>query len=189
MGVIGISLIVASVVWVIIRPPAWIPSPLQILLRWRGSPPATITGSKTDPSRADADSGSDMGPSASPGPRVLVSLDHEVEPALRTRTDPADKPVDRTTRASSSDPDRLHQPLGQGLVARSSQQSQPAKEETASMPPPPLPKIVSQPPPPPTIAEPDEQTTPKATAVSDPPSLPVPTFSLDEQSHKTSRQH
>ncbi|RSL86780.1 hypothetical protein CEP52_015723, partial [Fusarium oligoseptatum] len=143
MGVIGISLIVASVVWVIIRPPSWIPSPLQILLRWRGGPPATITGSKTDPSRADADSGSDMGPSASPGPRVLVSLDHEVEPVLRTRTDPADKPVDRTTRASSSDPDRLHQPLGQGLVARSSQQSQPAKEETASMPPPPLPKIVS----------------------------------------------
>ncbi|KAH7273382.1 hypothetical protein B0J15DRAFT_98492 [Fusarium solani] len=178
MGVIGISLIVASVVWVLVRPPSWIPSPLQILLRWRGSPPATITDSKTDPSTADADSGSDMGPSASPGPRVLVSLDHEVEPALRTRTDPADKPVDRTTRASSSDPDRLHQPLGQGLVASSSQQSLPAKHDTASMPPPPLPKIVSQPPPP-TIAEPDEQTTPKATAVSDPPSLPVPTFSLD----------
>ncbi|KAF4986309.1 hypothetical protein FDECE_16018, partial [Fusarium decemcellulare] len=106
MGVIGISLIVASVVWVLVRPPSWIPSPLQILLRWRGGT-AAVADKKLETStqaEADSDPDADTGPGAGAGPRVLVSSDHEVEPGLRLRTDPADQSRNRTTRASSSDP-------------------------------------------------------------------------------------
>ncbi|KAM5355230.1 hypothetical protein ACJ41O_001876 [Fusarium nematophilum] len=174
MGVVGISLIVASVIWVLVRPPSWIPEPLQVLLRWRGAPPPAIADKKSElPGGGAHESDSGTGPGAGAGPRVLVSSDHEVEPGLRLRADPAD----RTTRASSSDPDHGQRP--QASLGVSSSGVSPRRSIAASsMPPPPIPKIVSQPP---AIAEPDEQTTPKATA-ADPPTLPVPTFSLDNAS-------
>ncbi|KAF4975079.1 hypothetical protein FZEAL_8080, partial [Fusarium zealandicum] len=152
MGVIGISLIVASVVWVLVRPPSWIPSPMQILLRWRGSPPAITAKEPESPSQAEdeAEAVSETGPSAASAPRVLVSLDHELKPDLRLRADPAEQPDNRTTRASSSDPNHSRhsqQPVSQGVAASSpSVPQQPVKNDAASMPPPPLPKIVPQPP-------------------------------------------
>ncbi|KAF5021231.1 hypothetical protein F66182_6721 [Fusarium sp. NRRL 66182] len=155
MGVIGISLIVASVVWVLVRPPSWIPEPLQILLRWRGAGPPAI--------KDKAEAGADGDPDS--GPRVLVS-DHEVEPGSRLRARPADN---RTTQH-----DGKHLDQGTSTAVSS---AKPATNDAASMPPPPLPKVA--PPPPPTIAEPEDQTTPKAIA-SDPPSISVPSFSLDD---------
>ncbi|KAF4970769.1 hypothetical protein FSARC_2282 [Fusarium sarcochroum] len=160
MGVIGISLIVVSVVWVLVRPPSWLPDPLQILLRWRGGGPPAIAPAKDE---AEAE------PHSDPGPRVLVS-DHEVEPGPRLRARPADN---STTRDNGKH-------LGQGTdtatsTGTSASLQKAAKNDAAFMPPPPLPKVV---PPPPTIAEPEEQTTPKALA-SDPPSISVPSFSLD----------
>ncbi|KAF4441451.1 hypothetical protein F53441_12038 [Fusarium austroafricanum] len=162
MGFIGISLIVASVVWVLVRPPSWMPEPLQILLRWRGAGPPAI---KAKDVAEDDDS--------DPGPRIKVS-DHEVEPGSILRARPADN---RTTRD-----DDQHQDQGKAAVTAtttavdaSASTLKSAKKDTFSMPPPPLPKIA---PPTLTIAEPEEQTTPKAVA-SDPPSIPVPSFSLD----------
>ncbi|WXC53458.1 hypothetical protein QX201_013100 [Fusarium graminearum] len=157
MGYIGISLIVASVVWVIVRPPSWMPEPLQVLLRWRGSGPPAITAK--DKAKAEAEHDSD------PGPSIMVS-DHEVEPGPRLRARPADN---RTT-----------QDVNQGkptIPATSTSSSlNAAKGDVSSMLPPPLPKVA---PSPPTIAEPEEeQTTPKAVA-SNPPSISVPSFSLD----------
>ncbi|KAM0299865.1 hypothetical protein ACHAPM_007095 [Fusarium culmorum] len=157
MGYIGISLIVASVVWVIVRPPSWMPEPLQVLLRWRGSVPPAITAK--DKAKAEAEHDSD------PGPSIMVS-DHEVEPGPRLRARPADN---RTT-----------QDVNQGKpttpATSTSSSLKAAKGHVSSMLPPPLPKVA---PPPPTIAEPEEeQTTPKAVA-SNPPSISVPSFSLD----------
>ncbi|KAL6923309.1 hypothetical protein ACHAPO_001475 [Fusarium lateritium] len=154
MGYIGISLIVVSVVWVLVRPPSWIPEPLQVLLRWRGgSRPAIATKDK-----AEAEHDSD------PGPSIMVS-DHEVEPGPRLRARPADN---RTTQDDNQ---------GKATTTATGTLSslKTAKSNVLSMPPPPLPKVA---PPPPTIAEPEEQTTPKAVA-SNPPSINVPSFSLD----------
>ncbi|KAK7416350.1 hypothetical protein QQX98_005295 [Neonectria punicea] len=155
MGVIGISLIVASVVWVILRPPPWL-TPLQVLLRWRG------TGS-TAGAIADADSGAGD---------TKAKAHHGEEPGRRA--EPGTQSQNRTTSASSSDPDqhRRQVPLGRRDASSASSKRQPA---AASMPPPPPPFVVQ----PPTISEPDEQTTPKATPASL-PSIPVPSFSLDD---------
>ncbi|KAF4340886.1 cytochrome b5 reductase 4 [Fusarium beomiforme] len=162
MGVIGIGLIVASVVWVLVRPPSWMPEPLQVLLRWRGTgPPALAAKDEAESEANDTD----------PGPRIMVS-GLEVEPGPRLRARPADN---RTTR---DDDQRRDQGKVTGTAAAidtptSSLKS--AKNDAMSMLPPPLPKVA---PPPPIIAEPEEQTTPKAVA-SDPPSITVPSFSLD----------
>ncbi|UZP46088.1 hypothetical protein NXS19_013900 [Fusarium pseudograminearum] len=157
MGYIGISLIVASVVWVIVRPPSWMPEPLQVLLRWRGGGLPAITAK--DEAKAEAEHDSD------PGPSIMVS-DHEVEPGPRLRARPADN---RTTQD-----DNQGKPTTTATSTSSSLKA--AKSDVSSMPPPPLPKVM---PPPPTIAEPEEeQTTPKAVA-SNPPSINVPSFSLD----------
>ncbi|KAF5988205.1 oxidoreductase, partial [Fusarium bulbicola] len=160
MGVIGIGLIVVSVVWVLVRPPSWMPEPLQIILRWRGTgPPAIVAKDKAETEADDAD----------PGPRIMVS-DHEVEPGPRLRARPADN---RTTR---DDEQRRDQGKATATaIDTPTSSSKIARDDAASMPPPPIPKIA---PPPPTIAEPEEQTTPKAVA-SDPPSISVPSFSLD----------
>ncbi|KAF4426536.1 cytochrome b-type NAD(P)H oxidoreductase [Fusarium acutatum] len=89
MGVVGIGLIVASVVWVLVRPPSWMPEPLQILLRWRGTgPPAIVAKDEAETEADDAD----------PGPRIMVS-DHELEPGPRLRARPTDN---RTTRDDES---------------------------------------------------------------------------------------
>ncbi|QPC72488.1 hypothetical protein HYE68_003240 [Fusarium pseudograminearum] len=157
MGYIGISLIVASVVWVIVRPPSWMPEPLQVLLRWRGGGLPAIKAK--DEAKAEAERDSD------PGPSIMVS-DHEVEPGPRLRARPADN---RTTQD-----DNQGKPTTTATSTSSSLKA--AKSDVSSMPPPPLPKVT---PPPPTIAEPEEeQTTPKAVA-SNPPSINVPSFSLD----------
>lgn len=160
MGVIGISFIVVSVVWVLFRPPSWIPSPLQILLRWKGDSAPAITESER---RQDA-----AGSGAGAGPRVLVSEHHEVEPDLRHKPDPAGQLRKRTTATSSDN----KSPGAQTGPPQS------RHDDNVSMPPPPLPRVV---PPPPTIAEHEEQTTPKASA-SNPPSHVVPSFSLDAPS-------
>ena len=152
MGYIGISLIVASVVWVMVRPPSWMPEPLQVLLRWRGD------GRPAVAAKDEAEGESD------PGPRIMVS-DHEVEPGPRLRARPADN---RTTQDND-------QGKATTTATSTTSSSKPAKSDALSMPPPPLPKVA---PPPPTIAEPEEQTTPKAVA-SNPPSIAVPSFSLD----------
>ena len=152
MGYIGISLIVASVVWVMVRPPSWMPEPLQVLLRWRGDGRPAVAAK--DEAEGDPD----------PGPRIMVS-DHEVEPGPRLRARPADN---RTTQDND-------QGKATTTATSTTSSSKPAKSDALSMPPPPLPKVA---PPPPTIAEPEEQTTPKAVA-SNPPSIAVPSFSLD----------
>ncbi|RGP66893.1 hypothetical protein FSPOR_6275 [Fusarium sporotrichioides] len=154
MGYIGISLIVASVVWVIVRPPSWMPEPLQVLLRWRGGGLSAIAAKD----KAEAEHDSD------PGPSIMVS-DHEVEPGPRLRARPADN---RTTQDDN-------QGKTTTTATSASTSLKAAKSDVSSMPPPPLPKVA---PPPPTIAEPEEQTTPKAVA-SNPPSINVPSFSLD----------
>ncbi|CVL05235.1 hypothetical protein FPRO06_04400 [Fusarium proliferatum] len=160
MGVIGIGLIVASVVWVLVRPPSWMPEPLQILLRWRGTgPPAIVAKDEAETEADDAD----------PAPRIMVS-DPEVEPGPRLRARPADN---RTTR---DDGQRRDQGKATATaIDTPTSSSKIHRNDAASMPPPPLPKVA---PPPPTITEPEEQTTPKAIA-SDPPSISVPSFSLD----------
>ncbi|KAJ4013069.1 hypothetical protein NW752_006346 [Fusarium irregulare] len=152
MGYIGISLIVASVVWVMVRPPSWMPEPLQVLLRWRSDGRPAVAAK--DEAEGDSD----------PGPRIMVS-DHEVEPGPRLRAHPADN---RTTQDND-------QGKATTTATSTTSSSKPAKSDALSMPPPPLPKVA---PPPPTIAEPEEQTTPKAVA-SNPPSIAVPSFSLD----------
>ncbi|KAH7197892.1 uncharacterized protein B0J16DRAFT_29753 [Fusarium flagelliforme] len=160
MGYIGISLIVASVVWVMIRPPSWMPEPLQVLLRWRGDGRPAVAAK--DEAEAEAERDSD------PGPRIMVS-DHEVEPGPRLRARPADN---RTTQDNDQ---RLNQGKATTTATSAAHSLKTAKSDVSSMPPPPLPKVA---PPPPTIAEPEEQTTPKAVA-SNPPSIAVPSFSLD----------
>ncbi|KAF4954720.1 hypothetical protein FGADI_5018, partial [Fusarium gaditjirri] len=167
MGVLGIGLIVASVVWVLVRPPSWMPEPLQILLRWRGTGPSAIVAK--DEAETEADD-------ADPGPRIMVS-DHEVEPGPRLRARPADN---RTTRDDNQRRDQGQTTATAIDTATSSSKS--PRNDTASMPPPPLPKVI---PPPPTITEPEEQTTPKAVA-SDPPFISVPSFSLDNAPIATS---
>lgn len=169
MGFIGISLIVASVVWIFVRPPSWMPEPLQILLRWRGGPPAIAA---KDEAGAEHD--------ADPGPSIMVS-DHEVEPGPRLRARPADN---RTTRDNDQ---HVDQRKATTTTTDASSSLKSAKSDATFMPPPPLPKVA---PPTPTIAEPDEQTTPKAVA-SDPPSIPVPSFSLDNapSSHPAPRRN
>lgn len=156
MGYIGISLIVASVVWVMVRPPSWMPEPLQVLLRWRGDGRPAVAAK--DEAERDSD----------PGPRIMVS-DHEVEPGPRLRARPADN---RTTQDNDQ---RLNQGKATTTATSTSPSLKTAKSDASSMPPPPLPKVA---PPPPTIAEPEEQTTPKAVA-SNPPAIAVPSFSLD----------
>ncbi|RKK95376.1 hypothetical protein BFJ71_g8400 [Fusarium oxysporum] len=161
MGVIGIGLIVASVVWVLVRPPSWMPEPLQILLRWRGTGfPAIVPKDEAETEADDAD--------ADPGPRIMVS-DHEVEPGPRLRARPADN---RTIR---DDGQRRDQGKATATAIDTPTSSKGPRNDATSMPPPPLPKVT---PPSLTIAEPEEQTTPKAVA-SDPPSISVPSFSLD----------
>ncbi|KAF4989246.1 hypothetical protein FGRMN_9259, partial [Fusarium graminum] len=157
MGLIGISLIVASVVWIFVRPPSWMPEPLQILLRWRGGPPAIRA---KDEAEAEHDT--------DPGPSIMVS-DHEVEPGSGLRARPVDN---RTTHVNNQ---HLNQKKATTTATNASSSLKSAQNDAAFMPPPPLPKVS---PAPPTIAEPDEQTTPKAIS-SDPPSIPVPSFSLD----------
>ncbi|KAF5658484.1 oxidoreductase, partial [Fusarium heterosporum] len=157
MGLIGISLIVASVVWIFVRPPSWMPEPLQILLRWRGGPPAIRA---KDEAEAEQDT--------DPGPSITVS-DHEVEPGSGLRARPVDN---RTTHVNNQ---HLNQEKATTTATNASSSLKSAQNDAAFMPPPPLPKVS---PAPPTVAEPDEQTTPKAVS-SDPPSIPVPSFSLD----------
>ncbi|KAH7156521.1 hypothetical protein EDB81DRAFT_393710 [Dactylonectria macrodidyma] len=167
MGVIGISLIVASVVWVILRPPPWL-TPLQVLLRWRG---AGGTGTITGPdAKAKAD---ERGQGSH----------HGVEPGRRA--EPGTQLQNRTTPTLSSDHDQHQSQPSLGRRDASSASSTQLRD-AVSMPPPPSRPIIK--PPilietptliePPTIAEPDEQTTPKATPAIG-PSIPVPTFSLD----------
>ncbi|KPM45880.1 hypothetical protein AK830_g628 [Neonectria ditissima] len=177
MGVIGISLIVASVVWVILRPPPWL-TPLQVLLRWRG---AGSTAGAIAEAGSGADSGAgDTKAKAAAAEERPQGSHHGVEPGRRA--EPGTQSQNRTTSASSSDPDQHQRQVprgGRDAASVSSKQQQ--HQAAASMPPPPPPFVV-QPPAivePPTVTEPDEQTTPKATPASL-PSIPVPSFSLDD---------
>ncbi|XWW95225.1 hypothetical protein V2A60_003179 [Cordyceps javanica] len=140
MGLIGFSLIVASVVYVLIRPPSWLP---PTLLAW-------LQRSSTTPAIAD-------GP-----PR----RDHAKDDTKQTPSSPV-RPAPTTEEARDAD--------------------------RAAMPPPPPPPppslvVTTTPVQPPSIAvEPDEPgespTTPKATAMQLPSSMPPPpTFSLSTES-------
>lgn len=139
MALLGLTLLVASFVYVFIRPPAWMPLQFR---HWRG----LLEGAEAAKNRqapTDRDGGH--------GPRIWA----EPEGVHAGQIPPPEKrPISSFDSEDKS-----------------------AEEQTsdrAAIPPPPPPPTIQ----PPTIAEPDEQTTPKATAAK--PSQPVPTFSLSE---------
>ncbi|PKS09910.1 hypothetical protein jhhlp_004533 [Lomentospora prolificans] len=169
MAVIGISLIVASVLWVLVRPPPWLAT---FLLPWRdrrgiGKPPATRRPSGTRDDAGDSgDSGIGLeGPSPLPGsadqPAVWVQAEEarresrEPTPSIQLLEEdaPAPIPVPPTPAAEKAVQDRL------------------------AMPPPPPLMIRRQRPD--LDADSGEQTTPKATAAQ--PSTAVPSFSLETE--------
>ncbi|KAI5467563.1 hypothetical protein BGZ63DRAFT_371567 [Mariannaea sp. PMI_226] len=169
MGVLGLSLILASVVWVIIRPPAWVLTPLQVLLRWRGGTGAiTGTGAANTGTKAKAKANSDQEPT--------TSSHHELEPGRRAEPGSGEHSHAFSPSSSDRNQDRVRsQPSKVATGDHNHGASKTTQHVTAAMPPPPLLPTIQ----PPTITEPDEQTTPKA-GPADAPSILVPTFSLDE---------
>lgn len=173
MGLLGISLIVASVVYVVLRPPPWIPPHFII---WRG-----LLGSASSATRAEAEkSKSDKARHGD------ARSDHHDEVEVEVEVGPLRK---RRVRA---EPDVAHQRDGQTSPSQnrttpSASDNEPRQQQQkqvgSSMPPPPLPSIIQ----PPILAEADldEQTTPKAEPAL-PPSLSVPTFSLTNDSPSVS---
>ena len=166
MGLLGISLIVASVVYVILRPPAWIPPQFILwrgLLRQQSATPRIKAEAEEDEAR-----------------RVTSRSDHhevEVGPRRRARAE-SDRAQSQTQYGEMSPAQNRTMPRTSDRASDAARQRQ-----NASMPPPPLPPTI-QPPiiQAPTIAEPDseEQTTPKAEPSQ--PSISVPSFSLTNDS-------
>lgn len=165
MGLLGISLIVASVVYVILRPPPWIPPQFII---WRGLLRQQAATPRIQATAADEKQKETQRPESKDEARRVTSRSdhHEVEvgPRRRARAEP-DSSAQSQTQAQH------------GTTTPSTSDEATRQTTSSSMPPPPLPlpPTILQPP---TITEPDseEQTTPKAAPSQ--PSISVPSFSL-----------
>ncbi|KAK1500519.1 hypothetical protein CTAM01_06454 [Colletotrichum tamarilloi] len=174
MGYIGVSLILASFVWVIVAPPPWIhPFMPPFLLAWRNEtkllPPSSRSKSSSPPPP------SDQHESKTTASSTTTTNRHAPEPS--TKEQPRDAPPPPTLN------------LPDDPVAAPATAPAPRKTGTAvSLPPPPAPPVIrrSSPnpsaPAPPTVTEPEaeEQTTPKATPAAH--AAPVPSFNLEEPS-------
>ncbi|KDN69310.1 putative cytoplasm protein [Colletotrichum sublineola] len=162
MGYVGVSLILASVVWVIVAPPPWIhPFMPPFLLTWRHlKPPPALPPSRGPGSHA---------PGAEEAPKQKARAS---EPVTEEVHQPPDTPP--------PPPPTLNSP-----------KDPVAAQDRAAMPPPPAPAIRRSSPnpnPPPAVSlsepEPEEQTTPKARPSA--PAAPVPSFTLEAPpSHTT----
>ncbi|GJD04808.1 cytoplasm protein [Colletotrichum higginsianum] len=171
MGYIGVSLILASVVWVIVAPPPWIhPFMPPFLLAWQHpkAPPALPPSQR--PKSGPPTPGSDDSTKQNGHAPELPKDEHE----QRQQPPPRDAP---STPA-------LNVPEDHPVAAPSSLKT---VHDRASMPPPPPPPVIrrSSPtpaPPPPILVDPEseEQTTPKAKPYVSAP--PVPSFNLEEPS-------
>ncbi|KAK7451486.1 hypothetical protein CaCOL14_009447 [Colletotrichum acutatum] len=166
MGYIGVSLILASFVWVIVAPPPWIhPFMPPFLLAWRNDTKLLPPSSRSKPS-------SPPPPSDQHESKTTALNGHAPEPSTKER--PRDAPP----------PPTLNLPDDPVAAPASAPRN---TGTTVAMPPPPPPAIrCSSPnpaiPAPPVVTEPEteEQTTPKATLAA--PAAPVPSFSLEEPS-------
>ncbi|GKT65027.1 cytochrome b5-like heme steroid binding domain-containing protein [Colletotrichum tofieldiae] len=165
MGYIGVSLILASVVWVMVAPPPWMhPFMPPFLLTWHhAKPPPALPPSQRPKS-------------PSPGGEATKQNGHASEPSAKEHH-PRDAPPPPTLNLPE-DPVEAPAPAPPKPV-----------QDRAAMPPPPPPVIRRSSPipaPSPVISEPEpeEQTTPKARPSA--PAAPVPSFNLEEPSHSPS---
>jgi cytochrome b involved in lipid metabolism len=154
MAIVGISLIFASVVWVIIRPPGWLPA---WFTRWRGFlvAPSSITDSSDGASRQELQNNGDArGLSGNGGGKhttpTAAIREEEQQPRNKIPT------IVATNRKS---------------------------DDAVLMPPPPAPPTIQ--PPIEDVADDEDkadgQTTPKASAVNLPQT--VPSFSLNDETN------
>ncbi|KAI8208405.1 Cytochrome b5 reductase 4 [Colletotrichum sp. SAR 10_76] len=155
MGYIGVSLIIASVVWVIVAPPPWIhPFMPPFLLTWRPSPslpPPPKTRSSPPP---DDDKNPSNGTAAPDEQKRTAAA--PAPPSINFPEDPDPTP------APAPKNDALAMPPPPTIIRRANATPAPA--------------------PTPVISEPEEeQTTPKANP-STPAAPAVPSFSLNEPS-------
>ncbi|WYZ43903.1 hypothetical protein EsH8_VII_000339 [Colletotrichum jinshuiense] len=164
MGYVGISLIIASFVWVIVAPPPWIhPFMPPFLLTWRlARPPPALPPSQSRKK------------SPPPGDDATTNS-HAPEPSTRER-DPKPRDAPPTINFPEA-PVTAPAPVPAPANAA-------AQDRAAMPPPPPVIRRSSPNPSPPVISEPDEQTTPKAKPSS--PAAPVPSFNLEEPSQAPS---
>ncbi|KND90972.1 Cytochrome b5 reductase 4 [Tolypocladium ophioglossoides CBS 100239] len=161
MGLLGISLIVASVVYVIVRPPAWL-SPM--LFRWiglGGAAAADPTGSEKK-RREEADTDEDT------APRIQ---DEAVSNGSASAPSDAPKPPPPSEKKARDRAAMPPPPLPPPTV-------QPPTIQPPTIQPPMIQPPTIQPPTiqPPTIDEPQSPTTPKASATR--PSQAIPGFTL-----------
>ncbi|KAL2757024.1 hypothetical protein ACRALDRAFT_1062660 [Sodiomyces alcalophilus JCM 7366] len=165
MGYVGVSLIVASVVWVLVAPPPWLhPYLPTFLLPTRREPPALLLPSKgSSPPPDTAAQSHDVTAETNNEGGHVASADSETPRIQVEKESPG--------------------PPGADLSPASAPHVKAAKDR-AAMPPPPVirtsnavPTLQS----PPQLTEPeDEQTTPKAVATT--PNTSVPSFSLSDES-------
>ncbi|WQF87706.1 Putative cytochrome b5-like heme/steroid binding domain, cytochrome b5, heme-binding protein [Colletotrichum destructivum] len=171
MGYIGVSLILASVVWVIVAPPPWIhPFMPPFLLAWQHpkAPPALPPSQrpKSEPSTPGSDDSTKQN-------------GHAPEPS-KDKLEQRQQPPPRDAPSTPA----LNIPGDHPVAAPPSLKT---VQDRAAMPPPPPPPVIrrSSPtpaPPPPILFDPEseEQTTPKAKPYVSAP--PVPSFNLEEPS-------
>ncbi|ATY63492.1 Cytochrome b5 [Cordyceps militaris] len=164
MGLIGLSLLVASVVYVIIRPPSWLPS---TLLSWLRRSPATIA----DARRRDEQDQSKRTPPTLPPP-LAPAAPTMVEPHEADRAAPPPPPIPTLTIGQlpsiavgqDEEPESPTTPKAKAMQPAASMPPPPTFSlSTESMPPPPRPtgSISSSssassmmPPPPPRLSAP-----------------------------------
>lgn len=190
MGVIGVSLVVASVLWVIVRPPPWL---AQFLLAFRGPRPA-LDPPKPAPesSTGDGARGQEEEKKADKAPVIEVQKPsvQTDEKAARDRAAMPPPPVISPSRAGQTDKaakDRAAMPPPPPIVKPPTMEPAADPKRTdgkvardrAAMPPPPLTKPSST-----SEKEEPEQTTPKA-GPSKPTRPPVPDFALPPPSAPT----
>ncbi|EXF75689.1 hypothetical protein CFIO01_04622 [Colletotrichum fioriniae PJ7] len=174
MGYIGVSLILASFVWVIVAPPPWIhPFMPPFLLAWRNDtkllPPSSRSKSSSPPPPSDQ---------------------HESKTTTSTTTTNghASEPSTKEQPRNAPPPPTLNLPEGTIAAPAPGPAPRNATAAAVAMPPPPPPPAIhcSSPnpaiPAPPMVTEPEteEQTTPKATPAA--PAASVPSFTLEEPS-------
>lgn len=185
MALLGLSLLVASVVYVFIRPPSWMP---PWFLQWRGFG-GTITpgpgGHRGNGDRTQRENGAvekraangSAENKASETNGVLKSRDTVVVPPPLPRpiikNPTMEEPEDQTTPKAGAT--ELSQPVPSFALSEPEEPS-PAKIPSLSMPPPPPPSFA--------LSEPQEPSPAKSPALSMPPprapasSMPPPTSSM-----------
>lgn len=189
MGVISVSIVVASVIWVIVRPPPWL---TQLLLAFRARPaldPPKPAPDNTEDEARGQDKEEEKGAADAPVIEVQRPTAETDDKAARDRAAMPPPPVISPPSAEQEDkaakdraampPPPVVKPPTTKTAADPNRTDDKVAKDRAAMPPPPLTKPSNT-----TKKEEPEQTTPKA-GPSKSPRPPVPDFALPPPSAPT----